>query len=71
MPGQEVPKHSHAGVEIMLVPQKGEATLVVDDEKKIVLKPGVFFAELGEAHSFSIKNDGSAPFQMLAIQIRV
>lgn len=71
MPGQEVPKHSHAGVEIILLPQKGEATLTVDDDRKILLKPGIFFAELGDGHTFSIKNDGSASFQMLAVQVRV
>ncbi len=71
MPGQEIPKHSHAGVEIMLVPQKGEALLTIDDNNKVTLKPGLFFSELGEGHTFSIKNNSSEPFQMLAVQVRL
>lgn len=71
MPGQEVPTHSHAGVEIMLLPQKGEAVLTVDGEKKVILKPGVFYSELGEGHTFNIKNNSSTAFQMLAIQVRL
>lgn len=71
LPGQEVPTHSHAGVEIMLLPQKGTALLTIDGEKNVNLQPGLFFSELGEGHTFSIKNNSNEPFQMLAIQIRV
>lgn len=71
MPGQEVPTHSHAGVEIMLLPQKGEAELTIDGQKKILLKPGTFFSELGENHTFSIKNNSTEAFQTLAIQVRI
>src|SRR6185437_35774 len=71
LPGQEVPKHSHPGVEIMFLPQKGEELLTVDDHKEVALKPGTFFSELGEGHSFSIKNNGTAPFQMLAVQVKL
>ncbi len=71
LPGQEVPTHSHSGVEIMLLPQKGEAELTVDGREKLVLKPGIFFTELGSDHTFSIKNNSTDAFQMLAIQVRV
>lgn len=71
LPGQEVPTHSHAGVEIMLLPQKGEALLTIDGQRKVNLKPGLFFSELGENHTFSIKNNSNQPFQMLAIQTRL
>jgi quercetin dioxygenase-like cupin family protein len=70
MPGQEVPTHSHAGIEIMLVPQKGEALLTIDENKVVVLKPGLFFSEIGDGHTFSIKNNGDQAFQMLAVQVR-
>ncbi|MBS2009922.1 MAG: cupin domain-containing protein [Cyanobacteria bacterium SZAS TMP-1] len=71
LPGQEVPTHSHAGVEIMLIPQQGEGLLTVDGEKKVHLKPGLFFSELGENHTFSIKNNGTEPFQVLAVQVKL
>ncbi|CAN5470679.1 hypothetical protein BH10CYA1_BH10CYA1_49630 [soil metagenome] len=71
LPGQEIPTHSHAGVEIMLVAQKGEAILTIDAIKKVTLKPGIFFSEIGDGHTFSIKNNSSLPFQMMVVQIKL
>jgi hypothetical protein len=30
-----------------------------------------FFVELGDAHTFSIKNNGTEPFQMLTITVKI
>lgn len=70
LPGQEVPSHPHPGHEIILLPQRGRATLTLDGETEIALEPGCLYAER-EGHTFGIRNTGTEPFQMLATLIRL
>lgn len=65
LPGQEVPTHSHSGVEIMLLPQKGEAELTVDGREKLVLKPGIFSLNWDQTIHSASKTTAQTPFRCL------
>jgi quercetin dioxygenase-like cupin family protein len=45
LPGQAVPEHPHPGHEVILLPQRGRATLTLDGTTEIPLEAGGFYAE--------------------------
>jgi oxalate decarboxylase/phosphoglucose isomerase-like protein (cupin superfamily) len=67
--GQAVPVHPHAGREVVLFPQKGEAVLIGEDGAEQSLKAGTVYYQ-GIAPTFGLKNTGSDPFQMLVLLVR-
>lgn len=69
-PGQEVPVHPHAKKEVILFPQKGEATLIAEDGKEQNLRAGSVYYQ-GVAQTFGLRNTGAEPFQMLVLLVGV
>ena len=43
LPGQEVPNHPHPNWEVALIPQRGEAVVVYEDETETFLKTGAVY----------------------------
>ena len=64
LPGQEVPIHPHPDLEVILFPQRGEATLVWDDGRQDTLRTGVL-CDAGVGPTFGLQNTGMEPFQTL------
>jgi len=69
LPGQEVPTHSHAGHEVILIPQKGTGILFADDSSQINLVSGSIYSDL-KGSTFGLRNSGNEPFQVLVILVR-
>lgn len=70
LPGQEIPTHGHAGHEVILLPQKGQATLKVNGTGQVSLRPGCVYTA-GDGSTFQITNDGAEPFQLLVTLVRL
>lgn len=69
-PGQTVPIHPHAGREVILMPQKGEAILTWEDGSEQRLIAGTVYYQ-GLEPTFGLKNVGDAPFQMLILLVKI
>ena len=70
LPGQEIPTHGHDGYEVLLLPQKGQAVLIVDDTTDVALRPGTVYSA-GQHNTFRIHNNSTEPFQLLVILVRL
>ena len=68
LPGQEVPTHSHAGHEVILIPQTGAGILFDDDSSQINLVPGSIYTD-HNGSIFGLRNSGDKPFQVLVILV--
>lgn len=67
--GQEVSSHSHAGYEVLLIPQKGLGSLFSEgDAGQTDLECGSIYTE-HDGSSFGLRNNGSEPFQVLVILV--
>lgn len=69
-PGQEMPSHPHERFEVVLVPRKGHGVMTVDDKKQVDLARDTLYYEAA-GQTFSIKNTGEGPFEILITLIRV
>ena len=70
LPGQEMPTHPHRQFEVTLLPRSGTATLTVNDNKSVELKPDVLYYER-PGSTFRLLNTGSVPFEVLITLVRV
>jgi mannose-6-phosphate isomerase-like protein (cupin superfamily) len=70
LPGQEMPQHPHERFEVVLVPQTGTGLLTVDGTKEVALAPETLYYEPA-GHTFTIKNTGHSPLQVLITLVRV
>ena len=68
-PGQEVPTHSHAGHDVILIPRKGAGILFADDANQMNLAPGSIYTDR-KGSTFGLRNSGDKPFQVLVILVR-
>ena len=69
LPGQEVPAHSHAGHEVILIPQTGSATLFATDAKPVRLVRGSIYTD-HFGTTYGLRNTGASPFQVLVILVK-
>ena len=69
-PGQEMPSHPHERFEVVLVPRKGHGVMTVDSKKQVDLTPDTLYYEVA-GQTFSIKNIGDSPLEVLITLIRV
>ena len=70
LPGQEMPSHSHKRFEVVLLPQKGQGVMRVNENKEVELLPGILYYEPAGC-TFLIKNTSESPFELLITLIRV
>jgi len=68
-PGQEVPTHSHAGHDVILIPQKGAGILFADESNQTKLVPGSIYTD-HKGSTFGLRNTSDKPFQVLVILVR-
>ncbi|HNB21968.1 MAG TPA: hypothetical protein PKZ32_06120 [Candidatus Melainabacteria bacterium] len=67
LPGQEVPIHSHAGFQVLLLPQDGDGVLF-DQATQTSLNPGSLYLDRSGS-TFGLRNPNDKPFRVLVILI--
>jgi mannose-6-phosphate isomerase-like protein (cupin superfamily) len=68
MPGQETPARHHANKTVMLIPQRGQATLFTEDQSELVVVAGSIYTD-HRGMAFGLRNTSQEPFQLLVILI--
>lgn len=67
-PGQDVPIHSHAGYNVLLIPQTGKGTLFSVNTNPTTLETGCLYVD-HEGSAFGLKNESLEPFRVLVILV--
>jgi mannose-6-phosphate isomerase-like protein (cupin superfamily) len=67
LPGQEVPIHSHAGFQVLLLPQDGSGILFDNDSQVNLSTGSLYIDRLGS--TFGLRNPTEKPFRVLVMLI--
>jgi hypothetical protein len=68
LPGQETAVRDHHNKSVMLIPQRGQATLFTQDQSEILLLTGSIYTD-HRGRAFGLRNSSKEPFQILVILI--